>query len=153
MTPMLETAQRLAALGFAVHWLRGPNAPGKAPHGYKQPCTCPRRCRWTGESAWRGKTKPTHSPDAECCCSIECIWQGVGKQPIAGGWQKAPAASAEELRQSYRASYNVGIHTGLVEGASVCVIVVDIDSPAAMVDAASGNAVLNGIPVRVSRVA
>jgi hypothetical protein len=134
VTPMLEAAERLAALGLAVHWLRGPNPPKKPTHAYRADCTCPPECRWIGEDKWRD-VKPEHSPDAECNCGVRCVWTGVGKSPIARGWQHAPAASAAELRQSYRAGLNLGIHTGLVEGADVCVVVVDLDSEAALAEA------------------
>lgn len=86
-THVLEAALRLAALGFAVHWLRAPQG-GKA--------------------------------------------DGRGKAPIDKGWQHRPWLSPRRLRGDYKPGFNVGIHTGLVVGCAVPVVVVDCDDAAAL---------------------
>lgn len=51
-----------------------------------------------------------------------------GKFPVRFGWERAPWQSPRELRATYRAGYNLGIHTGLVDGASVNLVALDLDS-------------------------
>ena len=58
--------------------------------------------------------------------------EGRGKAPIDRGWQKKPRLFPDQLRKRYRAGYNVGLHTGVVFGARVLLVVVDCDSPEAM---------------------
>lgn len=79
---MLAAARRLAGLGLAVHWLRGPKAGGKA--------------------------------------------------PLAKEWQRAPYAPPAQVDEGWRSGCNLGVHTGLVAGAPRSVVVVDLDSPAAL---------------------
>lgn len=128
-------ARRLAALGFAVHWLRPPRPP-RAPHGYGEACTCPRPCLWLDDERWRGqdegKARPGHSPDAECTCPRPCAWDGAGKAPLAPRWSQAPWTPPEDVARGYRAGANLGIHCGLVKGAAVPVVAVDLDSAAAL---------------------
>lgn len=57
--------------------------------------------------------------------------EGRGKAPIDKGWQNRPRLFPDQLRQRYRAGYNVGLHTGIVFGARVMLVVVDCDSPEA----------------------
>lgn len=51
-----------------------------------------------------------------------------GKAPMRCGWQKVPWQSPAELRASYREGCNLGIRTGWVQGASFCVVALDLDS-------------------------
>lgn len=51
------------------------------------------------------------------------------KTPIAGDWQRAPAAHAELLRAIWRPGMELGIHCGLVRDARMPVIVLDLDNP------------------------
>lgn len=57
--------------------------------------------------------------------------EGRGKAPIERGWQQQPRLDTETLQRCYRVGYNLGIHTGLVVGARVQVVVVDCDDAAA----------------------
>ena len=79
---MLAAARRLAGLGLAVHWLRGPKSGGKA--------------------------------------------------PLAKEWQRAPYSAPAQVDEGWRSGCNLGVHTGLVAGAPRSVVVVDLDSPAAL---------------------
>lgn len=57
-----------------------------------------------------------------------------GKAPVADGWASQDALTIENLMTMWGEGdpgYNIGIRTGLVAGARTCVIVVDLDSPAA----------------------
>lgn len=51
------------------------------------------------------------------------------KEPIAEEWQRAPALDAELLQILYRPGMEIGIHTGLVPGARLPVVVLDLDTP------------------------
>lgn len=51
-----------------------------------------------------------------------------GKAPIRCGWQKVPWQPPADLRRSFQRNFNVGIRTGAVPGARVCVVVLDLDS-------------------------
>lgn len=51
------------------------------------------------------------------------------KEPIAEKWQQAPALNAELLAMLYRPGLEIGIHTGLVQGAGFPVVVLDLDNP------------------------
>lgn len=53
-----------------------------------------------------------------------------GKAVALKGWQDLPALSAAALRRSYRRGYNLGLHTGLVDGAGVSLVALDIDGDA-----------------------
>lgn len=54
------------------------------------------------------------------------------KDPIAKGWQQAPALDTELLSLLYRPGMEIGIHTGLVRGAACPVVVLDLDTPEAV---------------------
>lgn len=53
------------------------------------------------------------------------------KEPIAEQWQTAPALDSELLARIYQPGMEIGIHTGLVHGAAVPVVVLDLDTPEA----------------------
>lgn len=57
---------------------------------------------------------------------------GRGKRPVSYDWQRRPALALEQLTAEYRAGYNLGLHTGLVTGAAVPVVAIDIDGPAGL---------------------
>lgn len=50
-----------------------------------------------------------------------------GKSVARKKWQHRPALTAEELRREYRRGRNLGLHTGLVAGAALPVVALDID--------------------------
>lgn len=50
-----------------------------------------------------------------------------GKCPARKEWQDRAAMSAAELRREYRRGRNLGLHTGLVSGARLPVVALDID--------------------------
>lgn len=52
---------------------------------------------------------------------------GRGKAPIDKGWQHRPWLSPQQLRETYRPGFNVGIHTGIVADCTAPVVVVDCD--------------------------
>lgn len=66
-----------------------------------------------------------------------------GKAPILNEWQKAPRADGSTPHPLPRG--NVGLRTGFVEGAPLCVVVVDLDSPEAL---EWGRAKLPATPLR-----
>lgn len=58
-----------------------------------------------------------------------------GKAPVAEGWASTDALAYDELTSMWgdgEPGYNVGIRTGRVAGARTCVVVIDLDSPAAI---------------------
>ena len=57
--------------------------------------------------------------------------EGRGKAPVERGWQHRTKLQPSTLLHGYRAGYNLGIHTGLVWGAQVPVVVVDCDDAVA----------------------
>jgi hypothetical protein len=59
--------------------------------------------------------------------AVHWLWPRT-KVPVAGEWQKAPAADHDTLLLTYQRGFNLGIHTGAVEGASFPVVVLDLDS-------------------------
>jgi len=50
------------------------------------------------------------------------------KAPILDQWQRGPRLSLDQLIASYRPGFNIGLRTGRVEGASVPLVAVDLDS-------------------------
>ncbi len=54
------------------------------------------------------------------------------KAPIQKLWRIAPFPSESRLRESYREGFNLGIRTGAIAGAPVCVVAVDLDSTEAL---------------------
>lgn len=69
-----------------------------------------------------------------------------GKEPIKKEWQSQPWTSPALLQSTYESGLNVGIRTGWVRGALLCVVVLDLDSPEAL---AWARANLPSTPVRV----
>lgn len=55
-----------------------------------------------------------------------------GKAPLSKNWQRAPYAPPHRVDEGWRPGSNLGVHTGLVEGAPVSVIAVDLDSAEAL---------------------
>lgn len=60
--------------------------------------------------------------------SPEANGNGAGKAPIEKGWQTTPYQTPDRLAEKYSPGANLGIRTGMVEGASVGLVVVDLDS-------------------------
>lgn len=54
--------------------------------------------------------------------------EGRGKAPIQKGWQGIPYQSPAQLERTYKAGFNLGLRTGRVMGAKLCLIGVDCDS-------------------------
>lgn len=50
-----------------------------------------------------------------------------GKCPARKGWQDRPALTPAQLRSEYRRGRNLGLHTGLVTGAALPLVALDID--------------------------
>lgn len=51
------------------------------------------------------------------------------KRPVETGWAEAPVMTADQLKKSYRANYNVGFRPGkwsVVNGSEICVLDVDV---------------------------
>lgn len=56
-----------------------------------------------------------------------------GKEPVAYGFQRAGCANSMQLLATYRRGYNVGLHTGRVQGCRCPVVVLDLDTAEALV--------------------
>ena len=56
-----------------------------------------------------------------------------GKIPARSGWQDRSALTALELAREYRPGRNLGLHTGLVLGAKISLVALDIDGEAGFV--------------------
>lgn len=52
-----------------------------------------------------------------------------GKEPVVYAWHRLPWQTPRRLHATYRPGYNLGVRTGLVDGARACVVVLDLDSP------------------------
>lgn len=50
-----------------------------------------------------------------------------GKWPARKGWQERPALTPAQLRGEYRRGRNLGLHTGLVTGAALPLVALDLD--------------------------
>jgi hypothetical protein len=55
-----------------------------------------------------------------------------GKEPVSYGYQRASCANPMQLLATYRRGYNVGLHTGRVQGCRNPVVVLDLDTEEAL---------------------
>lgn len=67
---------------------------------------------------------------------LHWLWPRT-KIPRSLSYQTAPWLSPQQLRATYQRGNNLGLHTGLVHGARLCIVALDIDSPEAEQWAAS----------------